>query len=319
MAVSFFDENVVDGFMDPEVDNATPGAVLVVPQRAPYLLDSGISTLVRGNIPANRLSTRFPPAYIQGSDDAFVTLLNFESSSVIALRLSTVDDDLGRESGPELTDEAESSIGIAVRVVGGSGDGNTYGFLLSDFVDTDRTEPYIWRNIPDAAALNTDLRRSGAQGQAIFVDTADPNVDFDSLQFNSLTAVREPQGAEDRGLLALVEGTIYLTLHVGAVPTGANTVSGGSYAPIEITDDLWTLSTVEGLRRIANNVKHTFPRPTAGWGTVRSMALWTAPPASAGAQLLWHAPTLPYSPRPSHTEVSADVGDIAIEFRELPN
>jgi hypothetical protein len=78
---------------------------------------------------------------------------------------------------------------------------------------------------------------------------------------------------------------IFVSLHT-ANPgtTGANEVTGGNYARASITRATasWTAAGTGGATE--NSVTVTFPAPTANWGLVTHLGLWTA---ASGGTFLW--------------------------------
>ena len=204
MAVSLFHADVIGGFTDPDVAGATPACVLA------YVSGDASQAIIRGGDADRRPSIRIPPSYVVGGATAYWAALELDDFDRIVVRTDTTNTGNGRSAGPELTDTAESTIGIAVRAP----DGNIISFLLS--VLNDPTEPYI-RSINNQSGSNPAFSsapistftgdewlacRNGlnaaAGGQVVIVDTADPNVDFANLEFVSLTGVSQ-EGDRNRG------------------------------------------------------------------------------------------------------------------------
>lgn len=95
--------------------------------------------------------------------------------------------------------------------------------------------------------------------------------------------------AADLQLDALIGGeTRYITVHTDAVPTAANEQNGNGYARRTVASDRWTRSTVAGFRRLSNTDRIDFPSPTGTGWPAGSLACWTGPPGTAGANLLWY-------------------------------
>ena len=81
--------------------------------------------------------------------------------------------------------------------------------------------------------------------------------------------------------------TVYVSLHTGdPAQTGANEVSGGSYARVAVATGTaqWTAPAASGTQQTSHNVNTiTFPAPTGTWGTISYFGIWDA--ATAGNYL----------------------------------
>ena len=204
--VSFFDAAVVGDFDDPEVTGSTPGCVLTF---APPV-DSNAPIL--GTSASRRPPRRIPPSWVTGDVDAYWATLQMQSATLV-LRTSTSQTSLGAESGPQLTDVAETTLGVALR----ANDGTEISFLIS--VLDDSTEPYsriLNSNSGtgpafSAAPVSTfsgaeytacrDAFSSGG-GHVVIVDTTHANVDWAAREFASAGEGAATDHAVDAGSAA---------------------------------------------------------------------------------------------------------------------
>ena len=204
--VSFFDAAVVGDFDDPEVTGSTPGCVLTF---APPV-DSNAPIL--GTSASRRPPRRIPPSWVTGDVDAYWATLQMQSATLV-LRTSTSQTSLGVESGPQLTDVAETTLGVALR----ANDGTEISFLIS--VLDDSFEPYsrvLNSNSGtgpafSAAPVSTfsgaeytacrDAFSSGG-GQVVIVDTTHANVDWAAREFASAGEGAATDHAVDAGSAA---------------------------------------------------------------------------------------------------------------------
>ena len=195
MPISVFDAAVVGGDTDPNVANATPGCLLS------FASGDAHDTPIEGDDPDRRPSIRIPPSYVAGGVAAYWARVSLDAAGKIQVRTATTNTETGGATGPELTDAAEADIGLAFRAP----DGSTISFLLS--LLNDPTEPYerqIQNFDGSSPAFSTspvstfsadewrackDGFDAAAGGQVVIVDTSDPNVDWDNLEFLSATAV----------------------------------------------------------------------------------------------------------------------------------
>ena len=246
MSVSFSDPAVAPG--------TTPGAVWAH-TRVGQDTTSGSTTsrIVAGG----RSDSIFhaldplPAAYVQGTDPTYVTLLFLSYigfNSRIEFRLQDVSTGQGSGSpGPQLTDAAESGLGLFIR----TSSGIEQAWLISDLISQtgDTEEPYSWTGLFGASGFDQDLIDALNAGDAfaLLVDTDDANVDWPNLQFEvaasdliSLRPAPIDGGGEVLGVLSLtgtialapdpidgggeVSGTLSLTGSVALTPTA---IDGG--------------------------------------------------------------------------------------------
>lgn len=76
---------------------------------------------------------------------------------------------------------------------------------------------------------------------------------------------------------------VYVSLHTGDPgQSGANEVSGGGYTRVSVSaeDASWDAPSGTTTRTIINAIAITFPNPSANWGTITHVGLWSA--ASGG-------------------------------------
>ena len=204
--VSFFDAAVVGDFDDPEVTGSTPGCVLTF---APPV-DSNAPIL--GTSASRRPPRRIPPSWVTGDVDAYWATLQMQSATLV-LRTSTSQTSLGTESGPQLTDVAETTLGVALR----ANDGTEISFLIS--VLDDSFEPYsrvLNSNSGTGPAFSaapvstfsgaeyTACRNafSSGGGQVVIVDTTHANVDWAAREFASAGEGAATDHAVDAGSAA---------------------------------------------------------------------------------------------------------------------
>ena len=174
--VSFFDGGVVGG--SPDADGATPGVVWGHSGPSAAKERDG-AQLVDGSNGTYRASQQVPPSYVENDAVAYITTLNWvRQDDLILLRLRTTNDDSGGESGPQLTDDAETNWGLAIKV----SDGSEYKWAISDLISTDTTEPYEWDTFISEALVDAIL---AGTTQAIIVDRSHANVDWANLMVNS--------------------------------------------------------------------------------------------------------------------------------------
>ena len=210
--VSFFDSSVVAGDGDPQVSNATPGCVFAHQRNAATTEASHIVSIVRSDFASAFDATqRIPPNRLDSfANNGYVVLLQLQTPvpsnprSTQQLRL-WIDDatsypsSLPAGGGDDLTESAEDALGIAVRAANGS----TAKWRISDLDESDENEAYNWINPGSITqTLITSLRASGAQ--VVIVDTTDPNVDWDNLQFRSVGAAPGPTPARPTHTFSIV-------------------------------------------------------------------------------------------------------------------
>ena len=182
--VGFFDVGVVPGYTDPDVDGAIPGCVFAF-TRTGQDNQSGnlIVRMIAGGRADDRwhATQRIPPSYIEGDDDAYVTLffmsyLGFDPR--IQFRLQDVSSGPGSgAAGPQFTDDAEANFVLLIR----ADDGTIFSWNLSDLVVSDTSEPYDW----SASGFDDDditLLNNGPV-QVIIVDRSSSNVDLTNRRF----------------------------------------------------------------------------------------------------------------------------------------
>ena len=182
MPLSVFDSAIVPGWTDPAVPAATPGVVFRF-TRTDVL---GISdAIVYGPTSGQQAMQRLPPSYVQGLLDAYVSRLDYTSTSAqrARFRLHTAPTgSTGVSAGPQLTDAAEANLAFIARA-----DGTVFAFRLADVIAGDTEEPYVWDGVGSAAeylAFRTALIAS-VPATVVIVDTSHANVDFANRQVSS--------------------------------------------------------------------------------------------------------------------------------------
>ena len=191
--ISLFASGIVGGDTDPNVSGATPGCLLT------HTAGSASRRPVDGSSATRRPAIRIPPPYVTGAADAFWAIVAADhAAGNVGLSTSLASTDNGLAVGPELTDTAESTLGIAMRAP----DGSEISFLLSDL--NDPIEPYgrsgtqdpfnnptvlYWNSPPLSTFTGAEFiavsqgNSAAAGGQVVIVDTSNINVDWPNLEF----------------------------------------------------------------------------------------------------------------------------------------
>ena len=183
MGVSLFDSSVT---------NATPGVVWKDAIQVVYTVqpDNDIALEIVNSVSLPRSDVQIPASYIVGGEDAYITSLYFffdisESNYHFHLYLGATANTLGigQSAGPQFTDAAEASLGIAYQ----DSTGNTGKLDLTTFFAVDTDEPYRVRDQSgnDIAAFDAEIIgdfSANEQGSFLLVDRNHPNIDFDTLQ-----------------------------------------------------------------------------------------------------------------------------------------
>ena len=233
--VSFFDSSVVQGWTDPNV-MATPG-LWAAHKRTSADGSSGSVTFIEGD-KTNAFSLgyrhvqRLPPSIISGGADGYLSRLNLSTANGIYLYLGLASSESGGTAGPNFTEAARVSLGIAVRAA----DGTTGKWRIRDLGNDSFNEPYRWTGASIPSALVTALKVAGAQ--VVLVDTSNPNVNWDQLTFGGVSS--ETQGVGVKNALILQHrrlrvwrGADEVAIHVGTTP-------GASYQlPVLAESDRW--------------------------------------------------------------------------------
>ena len=165
-----------DLFDFDNVDNDTDG-VAWLSTNTP----NSLGFVVLGNA-----SEQIDSSYIVNGSDAYVGQFRIYfalgTTGRIRFRLGSTGTDTGAAAGPQLTDDAESNLGLAIRL----DDVTTYKWRLSILVNDDTLEPYQWDNTDDAGDEVTQAVATAIAGassiKSILVDISDDFIDWDTLQ-----------------------------------------------------------------------------------------------------------------------------------------
>ena len=151
----------------------------------PRLINS-IAILVEGNTEIRRANEQVDSNYVVGGADSYVVGLNLRDDE-IRLNFESRPDTQSQGVGPQLTDEAESNLAIAVQV------GSTiFKRRISDLVVNDTTDPYNWdATIPQATVNSIG---SGSEAKSILFDTSVDGIDYDALTHDDTPAPLEVGG-----------------------------------------------------------------------------------------------------------------------------
>ena len=233
--VSFFDSSVVQGWTDPNV-MATPG-LWAAHTRTSADGSSGSVTFIEGD-KANAFTLgyrhvqRMPPSIISGSADGYLSRLNLSTLNGIYLYLGLTSSESGSTAGPNLTETARVSLGIAVRAA----DGTTGKWRISDLGNDSFSEPYRWTGASIPTALVTALKAAGAQ--VVLVDTSNANVNWDNLTFGGVSS--ETQGVGVKNALILQHRRLRVWRGADEVDIRVGTTPGASYQlPVLAESDRW--------------------------------------------------------------------------------
>ena len=233
--VSFFDSSVVQGWTDPNV-MATPG-LWAAHKRTSADGSSGSVTFVEGDKTnaftlGYRHVQRMPPSIISGSADGYLSRLNLSTANGIYLYLGLTSSESGSTAGPNFTETARVSLGIAVRAA----DGTTGKWRISDLGNDSFSEPYRWTGASIPSALVNALQAAGAQ--VVLVDTSNANVNWDALTFGGVSS--ETQGVGIKNALILQHRRLRVWRGADEVDIRVGTTPGASYQlPVLAESDRW--------------------------------------------------------------------------------
>ena len=167
---------------DPTITIDTPGVAWLA-TTDPSIVEGDTVEVVDGTQAAQRASQAIDSSYIVGGGSAYFTFIRMFAPSHFALGrrihifLGTTASESGSGSGPQFTDGAESSLGLAIQA-----GGSTFKILFSNFVAQDPTETYLW-NVGSAITQTLINNIGGAsEAKSILVDTSNPAIDWDNLQ-----------------------------------------------------------------------------------------------------------------------------------------
>ena len=233
--VSFFDSSVVQGWTDPNV-MATPG-LWAAHTRTSADGSSGSVTFVEGDKTnaftlGYRHVQRLPPSIISGGADGYLSRLNLSTLNGIYLYLGLTSSESGSTAGPNFTETARVSLGIAVRAA----DGTTGKWRISDLGNDSFSEPYRWTGASIPTSLVTALKAAGAQ--VVLVDTSNANVNWDALTFGGVSS--ETQGVGINNALILQHRRLRVWRGADEVDIRVGTTPGASYQlPVLAESDRW--------------------------------------------------------------------------------
>ena len=157
---------------------------------------SGGAWLIRSATSSLRSSTQVNSTYVQSSP-AYVTTFFLWNDGRMSFYLasSSSDSSGGDESGPQLTDDAENNLGLAIRTHGG----NEYKWTFDELTSSDSTDPYTFSSsaVNNAGTNNTSSVRNNiapnlltvGYAQSILVDRTDDNIDWDNLEITTAANV----------------------------------------------------------------------------------------------------------------------------------
>ena len=225
----------------------------------------------------------------------------------IEFRLQTVPTGPGSGSpGPQLTDAAESSLGLFIR----TSSGIEQAWLISDLISQtgDTEEPYSWTGLIGDAGFDQDLIDALNAGNAfsLLVDTDDANVDWPNLQFDVATESDDVRlrpspidaGGEVFGALSVATPVLISgTIDAGGEVFGAVSVTTPGVS-VSISGTVDAGGEVFGALSVATPVLLT-PAAIEGGGEVfaalRASSPFDSPYRLRGSALATHAnDTMPY-------------------------
>ena len=162
--VSFFDSSVVQGWTDPNV-MATPG-LWATHKRTSADSSSGSVTFIEGDKTnaftlGYRHVQRLPPSIVSGSADGYLCRLNLSPANGIYLYLGLASSESGSTAGPNFTETARVSLGIAVRAA----DGTTGKWRISDLGNDSFSEPYRWTGASYPGGAGDGVEGRGCPGR----------------------------------------------------------------------------------------------------------------------------------------------------------
>ena len=222
--ISMFDASVVEGWTDPNV-MATPG-LWAAHKRTSADASSGSVTFVEGDKTnaftlGYRHVQRLPPDIISGGADGYLSLLNLSTANGIYIYLALTSSDGGSAAGPNFTEAARRSLGIAVRAA----NGQTGKWRISDLGNDSFPEPYRWTGASIPTALVNALKAANAQ--VVLVDTSNANVNWDNLTFGGVSS--ETQGVGINNAIILQNGRLRVWRGADEVDVLVGTTLGANY------------------------------------------------------------------------------------------
>ena len=157
----------------------------------------GDTQLIDGRDSDRRATEQIDTDYIVNAAEAYVSFLHFRGDGTLRLRTHSNPNDIGLPAGPQLTDDAEENLGLAVRLIyadtNNANHHRTAKWRLDLLVNSDTDEPYEFSSASvDAAgdANTAELRsamRNATSVQSILVDRTHSNIDWDNLTTADLT------------------------------------------------------------------------------------------------------------------------------------
>ena len=213
MGISLFDSSVT---------NDTPGVAWLA--TTDPIGFSGVLLVARVGFDSSLWVTELlDPSLVVGGGNAYVVWLQLESDGGITLYLSDQMPSvtIGTEAGPQLTDDAESNLGLAIRR---SDDGTEYKWRFSDLVASDSDEPYFFSADsvanagPEVTNTLTIAIRDAGNVQSILIDRNHSRINWDDLE-----TIEPPEAPTVPTLTSPSPTSIRVTL--SADPTSDATIS----------------------------------------------------------------------------------------------
>ena len=173
MAVSLFDSSVT----------ASTAGVAWVGTTNPSISGGDTVEVVDGSDASQRVNQVIDPAYIESGATAYLAYIRMLSPAHLALpRRLTLRTDAsvsssGDSSGPQLTDDAEANLGLAIQA-----GGSTFKIRISDYTSSDSIEPYTWNVGNNITQTIIDNIGGASSARSILVDISNSAIDWDNLQ-----------------------------------------------------------------------------------------------------------------------------------------
>ena len=121
--------------------NATPGVAWLATTNPQA--DGNNVNVVFGTVTASAALEQIDTIYVASGAEAYVTLIHCTTNGRLLFRTNpSPTGTSGSPGGPQLTEAAEDNFVLALRISGGTGDGDVYSWSLADLDASDETEPY---------------------------------------------------------------------------------------------------------------------------------------------------------------------------------
>ena len=148
--------------------------------------NDGSFSLVDSRFFRSRAGVQLPTSLIVGESTAYVSLIFLDNDGRMQFQLATEADEgnSGLSAGPQLTDTAESNLGLAWRLP----DGTQYALEMDDLTSSDSTDPYRFTaaSLTAAGATNNAAMRTKNRqfwsARLILVDRTSRNIDWPNLR-----------------------------------------------------------------------------------------------------------------------------------------